>query len=58
MKYAFLKISQNSQENTCARVSFFNKVQTAAYISTTASGNISCDIIQKLSKNNYFQEYA
>ena len=26
MKKVFLEISQNSQENTCARVSFFNKV--------------------------------
>ena len=26
----FLQISQNSQENTCARVSFFNKVAGAA----------------------------
>ena len=26
VKKGFLKISQNSQENTCARVSFFNKV--------------------------------
>ena len=26
LKKAFWKISQNSQENTCARVSFFNKV--------------------------------
>ena len=25
-KEVFLEISQNSQENTCARVSFFNKV--------------------------------
>ena len=25
-KKMFLKISQNSQENTCSRVSFFNKV--------------------------------
>ena len=25
-KKVFLKISQNSQENTCAKVSFFNKV--------------------------------
>ena len=25
-KKMFLKISQNSQENTCARISFFNKV--------------------------------
>ena len=26
LKKVFLKISQNSQENTCARFSFFNKV--------------------------------
>ena len=26
LKKVFWKISQNSQENTCARVSFFNKV--------------------------------
>ena len=26
VKKGFLKISQNPQENTCARVSFFNKV--------------------------------
>ena len=26
VKMVFLDISQNSQENTCARVSFFNKV--------------------------------
>ena len=26
VKKVFLKISQNSQEKTCARVSFFNKV--------------------------------
>ena len=26
MKKMFLEISQNSQENTCARASFFNKV--------------------------------
>ena len=26
VKKGFLKISQNSQENTCVRVSFFNKV--------------------------------
>ena len=29
IKKLFLKISQNSQENTCARVSFLNKSQVA-----------------------------
>ena len=28
----FLKISQNSQENTCARVSFLIKLQAPAYV--------------------------
>ena len=30
VKKVSLKISQNSQENTCARDSFFNKVQASA----------------------------
>ena len=29
-KRVFLKVSQNSQENTCARVSFFNKAAGSA----------------------------
>ena len=29
VKNIFLKVSQNSQENTCARVSFLIKLQTA-----------------------------
>ena len=28
VKKVFLKISKNSQKNTCVRVSFFNKVAT------------------------------
>ena len=31
VKKVFLKISQNSQENTCARVSFMIKLQAATY---------------------------
>ena len=30
VKKVFLEISQNSQENTCGRVSFFIKLQTSA----------------------------
>ena len=30
VKKVFLEISQNSQENTCARASFFNKVAGSA----------------------------
>ena len=42
-KKVFLEISQNSQENTCARVSFFNKVaplentSSTEYLRTTVS---------------------
>ena len=32
-KKVFLEISQNSKENTCARVSFFNKVAGPATLS-------------------------
>ena len=42
LKKVFLEISQNSQENTCARVSFFNKVaglmQTFFFIFICLSG--------------------
>ena len=31
VKEVFLEISQNSQENTCARASFFNKVAGGAW---------------------------
>ena len=31
LKKVFLKISQNSQENTCARVTFLIKLQAAAW---------------------------
>ena len=36
VKKVFLEISENSQENTCARVSFFNKV-AGLHLVTTAS---------------------
>ena len=46
VKKVFLKISQNSQENTCARVSFLIKLQ--ARLSSE-----HCEIF----KNTYFEEY-
>ena len=44
-KKVFLKISQNSQENTCGRVSFF--------IKETLAQMFFCEI----SKNTFFTEY-
>ena len=47
-KKVFLKISQNSQENTCARVSFLIKFQ--------ALGLFSCEFC-KISKNTFLTEH-
>ena len=46
-----LEISQNSQENTCARVSFFNKVakKRLAHV-------FSCEFCE-ISKNTFFREH-
>ena len=46
VKKVFLEISQNSQENTCARDSFFNKVESLAQL-------FSCGLC-KISKNTHF----
>ena len=35
-KKVFLKISQNSRENTCARVSFLIKLQAYAFLRNTS----------------------
>ena len=35
VKKVFLEISQNSQENTCARVSFLIKLQTSGFLTYT-----------------------
>ena len=42
-KKVFLEISQNSQENTCARVSFLIKLQ--------ASGTFLCQALVKVSQS-------
>ena len=57
-KKLFLKISQNSQENTCARV-FFNKVAGDAcnFIEKeTLAQLFSCEFCE-ISKNNFFTEH-
>ena len=64
----FLEISQNSQENTCARVSFFNKA--ADLRSSTLLKKQACNFIKKethakvnscefcgIFKNTFFTEH-
>ena len=48
-KKVFLEISQNSQENTCARVSFLIKLQ-ASVRNISKSKNVSPGLIPKLRK--------
>ena len=61
-KKVFLEISQISQENTCARVSFFNKVagpksQTCSFIKKeTLTQVFSCEFFE-ISKKTIFTEY-
>ena len=56
VKKVFLEISQNSQENTCARDSFFNKVPDLrpAFIKKESLPQVfSCEFCE-ISKNTYF----
>ena len=54
MNKAFLEISQNSQENTCARVSFLMKLQAEAFIKKeTLAQEFSCEFWE-ISKNTFF----
>ena len=46
VKKVFLEISQNSQENACARVSFFNKISKNTFCYRTPSGDCFCFINQ------------
>ena len=46
VKKVFLEISQNSQENTCARASFLIKLQALAQV-------FSCEFCE-ISKNTFF----
>ena len=56
VKKVFLKISQNSQENTCARVSFFIKLQAFALLNfikkETLTQVFSCRLWE-ISKNTF-----
>ena len=59
MKKVFLEISQNSQENTCARVSFLIKLQASglnANKKDTVAQEFSCEFCE-ISKNAFFREH-
>ena len=47
-KKVFLKISQNSQENTCARVSFLIKLQALAQV-------FSCEVCEIFKKSFFYR---
>ena len=58
-KKAFLKISQNSQESTCARVSFLIKLQGSAFnfiTKKTLAQLFSCEFCE-IFKSTYFTEH-
>ena len=55
----FLEISQNSQESTCARVSFLIKLQaeTCSFIKKETLAQVfSCEFYE-ISKNTFFTEH-
>ena len=57
VKKIFLENSQNSQENTCARVSFLIKLQACHFIrKQTLAQVFSCEFCE-FSKNTFFTEH-
>ena len=54
MKKVILEISQNSQENTCARVSFLIKLQASDLL---ILGNKISDEFREISKDAFFTEH-
>ena len=59
VKKMFLEISQNSQGNTCARVSFLIKLQAKAcrFIKKTLAQKFFCEFYE-ISKNTCFTEHV
>ena len=55
----FLEILQNSQENSCARVSFFNKVAglPATLLKNETLAQVFSCWFCEISKNNFFTEH-
>ena len=57
VKKMFLEILQNSQENTCARVSFFNKVAGRNFMEKETLAQVfSCEF-GEISKNTFLTEH-
>ena len=59
VKNMFLEISQNSQERTCARVSFLIQLQSSnllLYLKKTLAQVFSCQFYE-ISKNTFFTEH-
>ena len=56
VKTVILKISQNSQENTCAKVSFLMKLQASTCKKETLAQVSSCELCE-ISKSTYFTEH-
>ena len=57
IKKVFLEISQNSQKNTCARISFLKKLQACNYIKNETLAHVfSCEFCE-ISKNTFFTEH-
>ena len=53
----FLEVLRNSQENTCARVSFLIKLQVSNFIKREALAQVfSCEFYE-ISKNTFFTEH-
>ena len=53
----YLEIFQNSQENTCARVSFLIKVQACNFIKNETKAQLFSSEFCKIFKNSFFIEH-
>ena len=56
-KKVFLKISQNSQENTCARVSFLNKVTCLRPAKRDSDTGVFLWILRNFKENFFYRTY-
>ena len=56
VKNMFLEIPQNSQENTCARVSFLIKLQALGWKKESLAHVLSCEFYE-ISINIFFTEH-
>ena len=57
VKKVFLEISQNSQEITCARVSFLIKPEGCNFIKKETLAQVFSSKFSEISKNTFFTEH-